>query len=89
MYTTEELNLKLLSELRKIGIELGIKDLKNATKQDLIEKILERQANAPMPVFRTENAEDVAQKTVSVVLLDASTGNELAKLDAIEVAISM
>jgi hypothetical protein len=34
-------------------------------------------------------AEDITQKTVSVVLLDASTGNELAKIDAIEVAISM
>ncbi len=33
--------------------------------------------------------EEVAQKAVAVVLLDASTGAELAKLDGIEVAISM
>ena len=34
-------------------------------------------------------SEEITQKTVSVVLLDASTGNELAKIDGIEVAISM
>lgn len=45
MYTSEELNLKLLSELRKICIELGVKDVRNASKNELIEKILEHQAN--------------------------------------------
>lgn len=32
--------------------------------------------------------EEIAQKTVSVVLLDASSGAELAVLDKIEVAIA-
>lgn len=45
MYTSEELNLKLLSELRKICIEVGVKDVRNASKNELIEKILEHQAN--------------------------------------------
>ncbi|RYU95710.1 transcription termination factor Rho [Emticicia agri] len=45
MYTSEELNLKLLSELRKICIELGIKDVRNGSKNELVEKILEHQAN--------------------------------------------
>ncbi|CAH0995433.1 Transcription termination factor Rho [Emticicia aquatica] len=45
MYTSEELNLKLLSELRKICIELGIKDVRTASKTELIEKILEHQPN--------------------------------------------
>ncbi|UTA69944.1 MULTISPECIES: transcription termination factor Rho [Emticicia] len=45
MYTSEELNLKLLSELRKICIEVGIKDVRNASKPELIEKILEHQSH--------------------------------------------
>ena len=44
MYTSEELNLKLLSELRKICIEMGVKDIRNASKNELIEKILEQQS---------------------------------------------
>lgn len=45
MYTSEELNLKLLSELRKICIEIGIKDVRTASKTELIEKILEHQSS--------------------------------------------
>ena len=44
MYTSEDLNLKLLSELRKISIELGIKDVRNGSKNELVEKILEQQS---------------------------------------------
>ncbi len=43
MYSSEELNLKLLSELRKICIEIGIKDVRTASKSELIDKILEQQ----------------------------------------------
>ena len=46
MYTSEELNLKLLSELRKICIEIGIKDVRAASKNELIEKVLEHQSSA-------------------------------------------
>ncbi len=46
MYTSEELNLKLLSELRKICIEIGIKDVRTASKNELIDKILEQQTNS-------------------------------------------
>ena len=48
MYTSEELNLKLLSELRKICIEIGIKDVRTASKIELIEKILENQSSASL-----------------------------------------
>jgi transcription termination factor Rho len=51
MYTSEELNLKLLSELRKICIEIGIKDVRTASKIELIEKILESQSSAS--IFNT------------------------------------
>ena len=48
MYTSEELNLKLLSELRKICIEIGIKDVRTASKTELIEKILENQSSTSL-----------------------------------------
>ncbi|MFN3850457.1 MAG: transcription termination factor Rho [Spirosomataceae bacterium] len=63
MYTSEELNLKLLSELRKIAIEMGIKDVRNAIKPELIDKILEQQSSRPTvdmskeePLFNTPPA---------------------------------
>lgn len=61
MYTSEELNLKLLSELRKICIELGIKDVRAASKTELIEKILEHQNssaifNIPKEVIMSDEA---------------------------------
>lgn len=61
MYTSEELNLKLLSELRKICIEVGIKDVRNASKPELIEKILEHQShkltfNLPKEVAEAANS---------------------------------
>ncbi len=45
MYTPEELNLKLLSELRKICIELGVKDVRATGKTELIDKILSNQSS--------------------------------------------
>ena len=47
MYNIDELNLKLLSELREIAEEMQIKNSKKLSKQELIYKILEEQAVAP------------------------------------------
>ena len=44
MYTMDELNDKLLSELKNITEELGIKGASKLSKQDLIYKILDEQA---------------------------------------------
>ena len=46
MYTIEQLNDKLLSELKAITEELGIKGASKLSKQDLIYKILDEQAIA-------------------------------------------
>ena len=46
MYTMDELNDKLLSELKAITEELGIKGASKLSKQDLIYKILDEQAIA-------------------------------------------
>ena len=43
MYTMDELNDKLLSELKNITEELGIKGASKLSKQDLIYKILDEQ----------------------------------------------
>jgi len=47
MYTIEELNLRLLSELKDIAEELGVKNYKRLSKKDLIYKILDQQAILP------------------------------------------
>ncbi|MBL6446817.1 transcription termination factor Rho [Fulvivirga sp. 29W222] len=47
MYTIEELNVRLLSELKEIAEELGLKNYKKLAKQELIYKILDQQAVTP------------------------------------------
>ncbi|MCA6078153.1 transcription termination factor Rho [Fulvivirga sedimenti] len=47
MYTIEELNVRLLSELKEIAEELGLKNFKKLSKKDLIYQILDQQAVLP------------------------------------------
>jgi transcription termination factor Rho len=47
MYKIEELNLRLLSELKEIAEDMGIKGYKKLPKKELIYKILDQQAIAP------------------------------------------
>jgi len=44
MYTIDDLNLRLLSELKEIAEQMGIKNARKLTKQELIYKILDQQA---------------------------------------------
>ncbi len=44
MHTIDDLNLRLLSELKDIAEQLGVKNAKKLTKQDLVNKILDKQA---------------------------------------------
>jgi transcription termination factor Rho len=68
MYTSEELNLKLLSELRKICIEIGIKDVRTASKNELIEKILEQQSSSSLFNMPKEVAEiNIAPSEATVI----------------------
>src|SRR5580704_11019513 len=50
MYTIDDLNLRLLSELKDIAEEIGVKNAKKLGKQDLIYKILDLQALKGEPV---------------------------------------
>ena len=47
MYNIEELNVRLLSELKEIAEGMGIKNFKKLAKKDLIYKILDQQAITP------------------------------------------
>ncbi len=47
MYTIEELNVRLLSELKEIAEELGLKSYKKLAKDELVYKILDQQAITP------------------------------------------
>jgi transcription termination factor Rho len=47
MYNIEELNVRLLSELKEIAEDLGVKNYKKLPKKELIYKILDQQAITP------------------------------------------
>ncbi|MBX2958157.1 MAG: transcription termination factor Rho [Cyclobacteriaceae bacterium] len=44
MYTIDDLNVRLLSELKEIAEQMGVKNAKKLSKQDLVYKILDQQA---------------------------------------------
>ncbi|MGL1888150.1 MAG: transcription termination factor Rho, partial [Reichenbachiella sp.] len=62
MYNIEELNDRLLSELKEIAESLGIKNFKKAVKKDLIYKILDEQAVNPEPATQIKAQEIEANK---------------------------
>lgn len=49
MYTIDDLNVRLLSELKEIAEEMGVKNYKKLPKKELIYKILDLQASNPEP----------------------------------------
>jgi transcription termination factor Rho len=59
MYTIDDLNDRLLSELKDIAEGMGVKNAKKLAKQDLIYKILDQQAvsGEPKPTKTNEPAE--------------------------------
>ncbi|MBI3482323.1 MAG: Rho termination factor N-terminal domain-containing protein, partial [Bacteroidetes bacterium] len=56
MLTIDELNLKLLSELKEMADAMGVKNAKKLTKEELVYKILDQQAvsGAPVPASKNE-----------------------------------
>ena len=50
MLTLEELNLKLLSELREIAGTFALENTSKLSKKDLIYRILDKQALSPEPL---------------------------------------
>ena len=65
MYNIEELNLRLLSELKEIAEELGVKNYKKLPKKELVYKILDQQAVIPesdLPVKKKPLKQEVKKE---------------------------
>src|SRR5882672_963352 len=59
MYTIDDLNVKLLSELKDLAEEMGVKNAKKLVKQELVYKILDQQAiNDPASSPKKESGND-------------------------------
>jgi len=58
MYTIDDLNVRLLSELKDIAEEMGVKNAKKLAKQDLVYKILDQQALKDEPVPAKKQPDD-------------------------------
>ncbi len=64
MYTIQDLNVRLLSELKEIAEEIGLENYKKLPKKELIYKILDYQAvNPSVDKKTTENAKESAKES--------------------------
>jgi len=54
MYTIQDLNVRLLSELKEIAEEFGVDNFKKLPKKELIYKILDHQASSPTDEIPTK-----------------------------------
>ncbi len=70
MYNIEELNVRLLSELRTIATEMGLKNHSRLAKKDLVYKILDYQAN------KIEEDEDDYQEEIKNTSTSSKTQKE-------------
>ncbi len=97
MYTIDELNVRLLSELKEIAGGLGVKNFKKLAKKDLVYKILDEQARSPeaevqvaeedkkVQRVRRENVTSESNEEDSNVKKDEPTADELLESFKIEV----
>ncbi|WP_224996663.1 transcription termination factor Rho [Cesiribacter sp. SM1] len=93
MYKIEELNLRLLSELKEIAEEMGVKNYKKLPKKELIYKILDQQAvmpeNAlpkrraasPAPVEEPATPADAVEEEAVVADAEENTVQERSRQD--------
>ncbi len=82
MYDIEELNKKLLPELRELGKELKIKRIESYKKQELIYKILD--AQAIHNVEQSDKAEDLKAKQI---ILKRDKTPKLSKVDPADLGV--
>ncbi len=84
MYNIEELNVRLLSELKEIAEEMGVKNYKKLPKQELIYKILDQQAITPETELPQKKvAEKKATKPTSKTSSTAKT-EKVEKAEKVE-----
>ena len=65
MYTIDDLNVRLLSELKDIAEGMGVKNAKKLSKQDLIYKILDQQAVSGETATPSKKAESTPSASQS------------------------
>jgi transcription termination factor Rho len=65
MHTIQDLNVRLLSELKEIAEEIGLENYKKLPKKELIYKILDHQAANPQPVKPAKAKKEDRDKTVT------------------------
>jgi transcription termination factor Rho len=65
MYTIDELNVQLLSELKELAEGLGVKNFKKLSKKELIYKILDQQAITPEADLAKEKLSRVKRENVT------------------------
>jgi transcription termination factor Rho len=65
MYTIDDLNVRLLSELKEIAEDMGVKNAKKLAKQDLIYKILDQQAIAGESASKAQVTETATKETTA------------------------
>ncbi len=92
MYNIEELRVRLLSELKDIAEELGVKNHKTLKKDDLVYAILDQQAITPeksLPKKKTSSSEgDEQTDSVPTVSESKSASSEPQKESSAESARS-
>ena len=86
MYNIEELRIRLLSELKEIAEELGVKNFKSLKKEDLVYAILDQQAITPekslprkKPSKVEEEVDQDIQTTVTVIKDSEAVSEEKPK----------
>ncbi|MDO6437763.1 transcription termination factor Rho [Cyclobacterium sp. 1_MG-2023] len=78
MYNIEELRIRLLSELKEIAEELGVKNFKSLKKEDLVYAILDQQAITPeksLPRKKPSKVEEEVKKDTT----EADTNKKASK----------
>lgn len=74
MYTIDDLNIKLISELREIAENLEVTNYKKLTKEELIYKILDQQALKPSPKVKNIIKPTKKEEEPAAFDLDAELG---------------
>lgn len=85
MYNIEELRIRLLSELKEIAEELGVKNFKTLKKDDLVYAILDQQAITPeaaLPKKKPSIVEVEEQKSPPPARVEAVKKEETTVADA-------
>ena len=82
MYTIDDLNVMLLSELKDIAEDLGVDNYKKLAKKDLVYKILDQQAVSPPS--QTKKAKAKRPKRENVATAESNDGGGDSSKDLLE-----